>query len=83
MSASADELRRAIDALRDGQWDTAHEVAQATDTPHGHWLHGIVHAIEGDENNARYWYARAGRPFPGMEQVEVDILALRAALDVH
>ena len=24
---------------------------------------GIVHLMEGDTGNARYWYGRAGRPF--------------------
>jgi hypothetical protein len=24
---------------------------------------GIVHLMEGDTANARYWYGRAGRPF--------------------
>ena len=33
------------------------------------WLHGIVHTLEGDLENARYWYRRARRAFPGPEAV--------------
>ena len=47
-------------------WQGAHEIAQESDEPHAAWAHGIVHIIEGDEANARYWYDRAGRAFPGM-----------------
>jgi hypothetical protein len=83
MATSLDELRYALDALRAGQWEAAHAVAQATETAYGHWLHGIVHTIEGDEGNARYWYARAGRTFPGMHRIEIEMDALAAALDEH
>ena len=26
------------------------------------WIHAWLHRIEGDLDNARHWYARAGRP---------------------
>lgn len=47
--------------LRAGRWDAAHEVAQDIHTATGSWIHGLLHLIEGDIPNARYWYARAGR----------------------
>ena len=28
------------------------------------WMHGIVHTIEGDLDNAQYWYRKAKREFP-------------------
>jgi hypothetical protein len=28
-------------------------------------VHAYLHRKEGDEGNAGYWYARAGRPVPG------------------
>jgi hypothetical protein len=24
------------------------------------WIHAVLHKIEGDENNSRYWYSRCG-----------------------
>jgi hypothetical protein len=50
---------------------------QERDDPHACWLHGIVHLMEGDHDNARYWYRRAGRAFT--TDVEAEI---RAARDV-
>jgi hypothetical protein len=45
-----------------GQWDEAHEAAQAAGDADGDWVHAYLHRKEGDEMNAGYWYARAGRP---------------------
>lgn len=45
-----------------GQWDEAHDAAQAAGGKDGSWVHAYLHRKEGDEMNAGYWYARAGRP---------------------
>ncbi len=45
-----------------GDWDRAHELAQAASGRDGAWVHAYLHRKEGDEGNAGYWYARAGRP---------------------
>ncbi len=45
-----------------GDWDRAHEIAQAEQGPDGAWVHAHLHRIEGDLGNAGYWYRRAGRP---------------------
>ena len=37
------------------------------------WLHGIVHTIEGDLDNARYWYRKAERGFPGPDAVALPV----------
>ena len=47
-----------------GDWHSAHAEAQVEDG-HGRdgaWVHAYLHRKEGDETNAAYWYARAGRP---------------------
>ena len=44
-----------------GDWDMAHEIAQAIDTKIGAWVHAYLHRKEGDATNAAYWYHRAGR----------------------
>ena len=43
-----------------GQWQAAHELAQAQDDATGAWVHAWLHRIEGDLGNADYWYRRAG-----------------------
>jgi hypothetical protein len=45
-----------------GDWDAAHALAQDAAGPDGAWVHAYLHRKEGDELNAGYWYARAGRP---------------------
>jgi hypothetical protein len=45
-----------------GDWDKAHELAQAQDDAAGAWVHAYLHRKEGDIGNAGYWYRRAGRP---------------------
>lgn len=47
-----------------GKWHEAHTVAQDIETTDGWWIHAYLHRKEGDEGNARYWYARAGKKFP-------------------
>jgi len=45
-----------------GDWDQAHRLAQDDNTADGAWVHAYLHRREGDADNARYWYQRAGRP---------------------
>ena len=45
-----------------GDWNRAHECAQAQEDAAGAWVHAYLHRREGDLDNAGYWYRRAGRP---------------------
>jgi hypothetical protein len=60
---SRESLRKAVDHLEQGEWEAAHKIVQSGDSAQAYWLHGIVHLLEGDLANARYWYAQAGRTF--------------------
>ena len=40
-------------------WHGAHQLAQQYQDPLACWLHGVLHKIEGDEFNSRYWYAKS------------------------
>lgn len=53
----------AIAHLRRGDWQAAHPVVQDLEDATASWLHALVHRLEGDLDNARYWYRRAGRTF--------------------
>ena len=48
-------------AARD-DWNQAHEAAQADDGAPAAWVHAYLHRVEGDGENAGYWYRRAGKP---------------------
>jgi hypothetical protein len=61
-------LGAALEALwhdAHGDWETAHTLAQEAAGRDGAWVHAYLHRKEGDEPNAGYWYARAGRPAAG------------------
>ena len=75
------ELRRALDHMEKGEWQTAHEIVQKDeDSPLACWAHGIVHLMEGDVPNARYWYGQAKRAFPAEASAATEIKALKGAL---
>jgi len=64
-SAPPAGLTPAVEALwyaANGFWERAHDAAQKRDDKAGAWVHAYLHRMEGDEENARYWYGRAGRP---------------------
>ena len=46
-----------------GDWKQAHESAQQDEGVEGSWVHAYLHRKEGDQDNAGYWYSRAGKPF--------------------
>jgi hypothetical protein len=78
--SATDALRRAAALLADGDWQGAHAIVQDEPSPLAAWMHGIVHLLEGDISNARYWYGQAGRPFPAAGTAREEIAAVRAAL---
>ena len=73
-------LARALDHLTAGEWQKAHEIVQGDTSTLASWLHGIVHILEGDLDNARGWYKRADRAFPGAEAAPQEIAAARETL---
>ena len=73
-------LNTAIRHLTHGDWQKAHAIVQNDESDLGYWAHGIVHMLEGDIGNARYWYRRAGRPFPRERDPNAEIDALLATL---
>lgn len=69
-------LDTAIRHLSQGEWQRAHELVQDDESTFGCWAHGIVHMLEGDFGNARYWYRQAQRSYPGDDASSAEIEAL-------
>ena len=60
--ATREDLIRAVDLALAGDWNAAHEIVQQDEAdPTSCWVHAVLHKIEGDAGNARYWY-RLRRP---------------------
>lgn len=45
-----------------GDWAGAHATVQDLESTAAAWVHAYLHRREGDQSNARYWYAKAGKP---------------------
>jgi hypothetical protein len=52
---------KALALIAAGDWDGAHTLVQDDASPKAAWVHAHLHRIEGDEDNARYWYGKAGK----------------------
>ena len=70
----------AVRYLKKGDWQKAHAIVQEDATELGCWAHGIVHMLEGDYANARYWYRKAHRTFPAEADAKAEIAALANAI---
>jgi hypothetical protein len=74
-------LESAVALLERGDWQAAHEIVQQDEeSTLSCWAHGIVHILEGDLPNARYWYNLAKRSFPEPAAAEPELRELRKAL---
>ncbi len=54
---------KAINLALDNQWDEAHKIVQELSSSSAQWIHAVLHKIEGDESNSRYWYSRSGEAY--------------------
>jgi hypothetical protein len=74
-------LHTVLEHLHAGRWTEAHNLVQSDASELGAWLHGIVHIVEGDLEDAEYWYNQANRPFRsrGTLREELDSLARELA----
>lgn len=81
MPASRQLLLRAVDHALAGDWQAAHEIAQDhEDDDVANWIHAVVHWIEGDLSNARYWFHQAGRAMTDHATPEATLRAIKAGL---
>ncbi len=53
-----DALLIAVNLALEGDWDASHNIAQDYSDATANWLHAVLHKIEGDVWNSKYWYAR-------------------------
>lgn len=75
------ELSRAVELALGGDWQSAHTIVQAhEDDTTACWVHAVLHKIEGDESNSRYWYRRSGQAFEAYGDPRAELTAIKAAL---
>lgn len=75
------DLAAACDLALAGQWEAAHAIVQRGDGERlADWIHAVLHKIEGDEGNARYWYRAAGQDFTAYAVPDDELRAIKAVL---
>lgn len=74
-------LLEAVDLALDGNWQAAHRTVQDHDADEvAAWIHAVVHRMEGDIANARYWYRRCGRELREGVSTDTELREIKAAL---
>jgi len=80
-AAAREKLIRAVDLALAGDWDGAHAIAQADEQDAtACWIHAVLHKIEGDGWNSRYWYRRTAHRFEEFEDPQAELAAIRDSL---
>lgn len=81
MNAPTNEMLRAIELALAGEWDAAHRLVQPyEDDATASWIHAVLHKIEGDSSNSRYWYHRANRLNHLGDEPRSELAAIQAEL---
>ena len=74
-------LLAAVDHALGGDWQSAHVIAQDHEGDGvADWIHAVVHRMEGDRENASYWYRQCGRPLRDEVSTDAELREIRAAL---
>ena len=74
-------LLEAVERALGGDWQAAHLIVQEHESdPMAAWIHAIVHRMEGDLGNARYWYGRCRRELREDVSTEAELREVKAAL---
>ena len=79
--AKAEELIRAVDLAVAGNWEEAHTLTQRHEgDATADWLHAVLHKIEGDADNSRYWYRRTPHEYEDFADPQAELAAIRNSL---
>lgn len=60
-------------------WDRAHKLVMSGQGEECAWVHAYLHRVEGDLDNARYWYRQARRK-PASGDLAAEWTSIAAAL---
>jgi hypothetical protein len=75
-------LKIAVQAALDGDWDKSHNIAQDYGDDTANWIHAVLHKIEGDEWNSKYWYARThGKSYEDFSDAREELIAIQNSLN--
>lgn len=80
MSSMNDDLLRAIELALAGDWNAAHNLVQQYESGTAAWIHAVLHKMEGDLGNSRYWYHLANRMEHVTDEPRAELTTIRTEL---
>ena len=87
MADNKAQLKMAVEAALAGDWDKSHNIAQDYSDATANWIHAVLHKIEGDVWNSKYWYARTQglnsgtKKYEDFSDVNVELKAILNSLN--
>ncbi len=77
-----EHLKRAVQLALDGEWDASHKIVQEFSDHYANWIHAVLHKIEGDEWNSKYWYQRTNsQQYEDYTDSEGELLVIKNQLE--
>ena len=71
--------QEAVTAALAGDWNHAHDIVQQYDDPLACWIHAVLHKMEGNAENSRYWYARITQNYADFTDPRAELMAIKQA----
>ncbi len=82
-STEIQSLKHAVQFALQGEWHNAHLIAQDSNHQLAHWIHAVLHKIEGDEWNSRYWYKRTNKQYEDYADSTAELKAIMQILETQ
>ena len=74
-------LVKACELALAGDWNGAHNIAQDYSDSTANWIHAVLHKIEGDSFNSKYWYAKTkGKKYENFSEANTELIAIQNSL---
>jgi hypothetical protein len=68
---------QAIHFAINNSWDACHKIVQDLHSADAYWIHAVLHKIEGDEFNSRYWYERAQQSYEAYNDPKQELIFIQ------
>ena len=75
-------LLKACELALAGDWHGAHHIAQDYSDSSANWIHAVLHKIEGDSSNSKYWYAKTkGKKYEDFSEANTELIVIQNSLN--
>ncbi len=82
MADNTQQLLKACELAMAGDWDGAHNITQDYSDSTANWIHAVLHKIEDDVWNSKYWYARThSKNYEDFSDARAELIAIQDSLN--